>query len=104
VSAGKDDPRPFSAFWPGTEGLANVAITCYNRAFSTPNHQYTESFVEAFDEAYTQVSPAASIFDTCILCKSHGVRIACKQLFLECGNKSSLPQITRNGCIVTLLN
>jgi hypothetical protein len=56
MSAGKDDPRPFSDFWPGTEGLVNVAITCYNRAFSTPNHQYTESFVEAFDKPYNEVS------------------------------------------------
>jgi hypothetical protein len=56
MHAGKDDPRPFSDFWPGTEGLVNVAITCYNRAFSTPAHQYSLSFEEAFDDAYHQVS------------------------------------------------
>ncbi|KAG5181872.1 glycoside hydrolase superfamily [Tribonema minus] len=53
---GLDDPRPFSAFWPGTLGLESVAITSYNRAFSTPNHQYTESFYDGFHGPYKQVA------------------------------------------------
>ncbi|KAG5181826.1 glycoside hydrolase superfamily, partial [Tribonema minus] len=53
---GLDDPRPFSDFWPGTVGLESVAITSYNRAYSTPAHQYSLSFYDGFYDAYTQVA------------------------------------------------
>ncbi|KAG5181832.1 glycoside hydrolase superfamily, partial [Tribonema minus] len=53
---GKADKRPFSAFWPGTDGLDAVSITSYNRAYSTPDHQYSESFAAGFADAYQQVS------------------------------------------------
>ena len=52
---GLDDPRPLSAFWPGTEGMSSVSITSYNRAYSTPNHQYTQSFYTGFKKAYDEV-------------------------------------------------
>jgi len=52
---GYDDPRPFSYFWPGTEGLDAVTITSYNRAYSTIYHQFSNSFYEGFKPAYVQV-------------------------------------------------
>lgn len=57
LDAGNFDPTPFSKWWPGTEGLSSVSITSYNRAYSTPNHQYSNSFKVGFENAYNQVSP-----------------------------------------------
>ncbi|KAG5180063.1 hypothetical protein JKP88DRAFT_256215, partial [Tribonema minus] len=51
---GFDDPRPMAELWPGDEGLDAVAITSYNRAFSTPNHQYTRSFRDGLTPMYQQ--------------------------------------------------
>ncbi|KAG5180213.1 hypothetical protein JKP88DRAFT_256205, partial [Tribonema minus] len=55
---GFDDPRPMAELWPGDEGLDAVAITSYNRAFSTPNHQYTRSFRDGLTPMYQQVDRA----------------------------------------------
>mmetsp|Transcript_19226 Transcript_19226/g.27035 ORF Transcript_19226/g.27035 Transcript_19226/m.27035 type:complete len:457 (-) Transcript_19226:69-1439(-) len=49
---GLDDPRPLSSFWPGDDDIDAFTITAYNRAYSTPNHQYTLSFYDQFKPAY----------------------------------------------------
>eukprot|EP00612_Vaucheria_litorea_P003972 CAMPEP_0171460858 /NCGR_PEP_ID=MMETSP0945-20130129/5560_1 /TAXON_ID=109269 /ORGANISM="Vaucheria litorea, Strain CCMP2940" /LENGTH=583 /DNA_ID=CAMNT_0011987133 /DNA_START=94 /DNA_END=1845 /DNA_ORIENTATION=+ len=57
---GLDDTTPLSYFWPGDENIDAVTITAYNRAYSTPNHQYSWSFYKHFQPAYDAISKLTS--------------------------------------------
>lgn len=54
---GKDDPTPFSAFWPGDEYVDMTVITNYNRAGTDQWHPASswQEFKDGFTGAYNQV-------------------------------------------------
>ncbi len=53
---GKNNPTPFSAFWPGDAWVDMVVITCYNRADTDQYYRPWRSFAQNFEAPYNQVT------------------------------------------------
>jgi hypothetical protein len=69
---GLDQKEPLAAFLPAqsrTEYWSRVdeiGVTVYNRAFLVPTRNFTQTFVEAFDAAYKEVSIGVRTTVDCI--------------------------------------
>ncbi|CAM9261514.1 unnamed protein product [Chrysoparadoxa australica] len=57
VANGRDDKTSFSRFWPGKDYVDSVVVSCFNRAYTSPWHQYWSSFEELYAPAYGKLIP-----------------------------------------------
>lgn len=57
---GKNNPTPFSAFYPGDQYVDMVVITCYNRADTDQYIRPWRTFAQNFQNPYNQVTALTS--------------------------------------------
>lgn len=53
---GKNKTTPLKEFYPGDSYVDMILLTNYNRAYTSPDHQFWKRFRDDFDSAYQQVT------------------------------------------------